>query len=291
MRILPLLIIIFSFHSYFFAFFVRLWNWIKGGCNGFSYKNGFNKYSFSLNNERGTWAGATFAVSAGGLGLGIYGATKKQKKISLPAYYSDPYYEKSQSDLYGFGKNALNGIIPDYYKSLTETNSPEFNDYLNLTNADIGKSILSAGAITGRGRGGGLTSQIGKYVGQNTITSRYQDFLRALGGKQMFLKSGLDALSGVRSGATNEEDSRNNYALGAFGGQLKANSAAQSQSNSTSDMLSQILGLIGPLMANNTKTTTTNKNQSLYDSLGIKTNEDFSLTSGFGQAEANGLLS
>src|SRR3990167_6667068 len=80
-------------------------------------------------------------IGAGGaIGAAALSGGKKGKGIQLPPppkWYEDPYYPKTQDDLYKFGSEGLMGTFPAYYAAMGEYGGPEFENYLGLVNRDI----------------------------------------------------------------------------------------------------------------------------------------------------------
>lgn len=140
------------------------------------------------------------------------GKSKSSPEVKIPAWYEDPYYGKTQEQLYGLGTNLISGNIPDYYKSIGEAGGKEFEDMFSLLKGDVEKSVTAD--LAKRGVRGGLgAGVIAKSVGDLGRQLRYADFERVLTGKQNLLTLGTNTLGGVRSSALDITGARNNFNL------------------------------------------------------------------------------
>jgi len=144
-------------------------------------------------------------------GGGCFGGGKAS--LDIPEYYLDEYYGKTQAPMFSFGSEALTGNVPEYYKAIGETGSPEFENMLNLTTRDIVKLAGQDAARRNAGRGGALTGTVARKVADASTKMRYADYDRSLLGKQFLLGTSLDTLSGVRSSALNQSGMKNQYQM------------------------------------------------------------------------------
>lgn len=140
----------------------------------------------------------------------------KMEDINIPDWIEDPFYKKSQDELFPMGKNLLSGNIPEYYSPIGEMGGDTFNKFLQSSIGDITKSVQESSAAMGiRGpRGAAATAEA---VGQISPALRYQDQRDAIEGRKFLLGAGSDILSGVRGGALNWMNQRNDFSLGATG--------------------------------------------------------------------------
>lgn len=165
----------------------------------------------------------------GGLGLGAVGVgggvlsamtAKKPGKLSLPKppdWYEDPYYKKTQDKLYGYGSELLEGKPNDYYKPIGEIGGSEFEAMLAMKNRDIESAVSEDAAKRGMGRSGATSNAIARAVGDSTTQLRWSDFLRAMAGRQTFLQTGNEMVSGVRAAGLQNQSMRNQFNLNAAG--------------------------------------------------------------------------
>src|SRR4030067_547436 len=197
----------------------------------------------------GTWALNKDAGPDGGGGGGGGG-------IELPPFQADPYYKNSQDVLFPLGKNVLEGNIPDYYAPIGEIGGGLFEDVLGRSVRDVTKSTMESAIARGAGRGGPLSSSIAKNAGDVSSNMRYNDFLRALGGRGKLLEFGGNTLSGVRSSALENQSQVNNYAMRkaldedgieSDADAARASKAAANQSAQT-DIWGSLLGSVGSMM-------------------------------------------
>lgn len=158
----------------------------------------------------------------------------------LPDFFNDPLFGSAQDTLYAHGNNILSGNLPDYYKMLGETNSPEFQDVLRMSSRDINQNALNAAAKTGT-RGGAVASAVARATGDTTSRLRYNDLLSTLQNKRWLFGTGLDTLSGVRSGALNFMGQKNQFGLNIAGLQMDQAKMEQAQKQSEDAMWAQII--------------------------------------------------
>ncbi len=145
--------------------------------------------------------------------FGFAGGGDEEEEEALP-FFENPNFNETQEFLKTLGIDILGGDVPDYFRAIGETGSQEFEDVLGLAKRDVGRSILDSAAITGRGRGGGVQSQIAEELSDLSIEARFKDFERSLGGKQFLFQQGRGITEGVRSAAFNREAAVNNFNIG-----------------------------------------------------------------------------
>ncbi len=131
--------------------------------------------------------------------------------IKIPVWEEDPYYKKTQDVLFPFGSGLLEGNVPDYYKTIGQVGSPEFENMLRLTQTDTANAVNNNLIRRNIGRGG-LGASIAAKANADTGTRlRWSDFQRAIQGKEFLLNIGKDTLTGVRSSALNITGMKNNF--------------------------------------------------------------------------------
>lgn len=131
--------------------------------------------------------------------------------IALPKFVTDPLYTSSQGGLNELGTGLINGDIPDYYKSIGDFNSPQFQAMLNSVKGQITQSNQELNAINGTGRSG-----VGVTATNNALNSvipqlTYQDYLRAIQGRGALLDTGINVKSGVRGAAQQQGSNESNF--------------------------------------------------------------------------------
>nr|NQU92750.1 hypothetical protein [Bacteroidota bacterium] len=164
--------------------------------------------------EKGFLGLAPFGLSK------LFGGDDEESNLAgfkLPDYFEDPTFQKTHKFMGDFGMDILGGNIPDYYKAIGESGGKEFEDMLNLQKRDITQGITETAALTGRGRGGGVSAQVGEAVGEASTKARYADFLRSLGGKQFFFQQGRGITEGARGAGQNQENARNTFGMNRSG--------------------------------------------------------------------------
>ena len=179
--------------------------------------------------RRGTWVAVAIGGSAiigagsqeGWFGGG--GGKEKRPTYNLPDFKEDPYYGKSQEALYPMGKDLLAGKPSEYYAPIGEIGGQLFEDVLGMGRRDITKSITEDFARRNI-RGARGSDVIGKAVGDYSKKARFDDYVRALQGRQFMLSVGGDITAGVGGRALTSqgqkatyEVSKGNLALGYAG--------------------------------------------------------------------------
>ena len=166
------------------------------------------------------WAGAgkvatTAAGIIGGLkgGGGGGGDEEAGPGFELPEFALDPFYSQAQETLEPFGRNLVEGNIPDYLKPIGEIGGEAFEDVLGLGIRDIEGAGIRSAARLGQ-RGGNVPAGISKNVGDFTRKSRFENLMQALQGRQFLATTGANVLSGVRGGALQKTGLENQFALG-----------------------------------------------------------------------------
>ncbi len=141
---------------------------------------------------------------------GLYG------DMEIPEYYEDPDYRETQDYLKEFGMDITKGDIPDYYKGIGESGGEEFENMLGLTNRDITQSTSEALAKSGRARGGQLAASSAQAIGDSSVKARYEDYNRAMTGKQNLLTTGIGVTESARSAGQTEGSNVNAHNMGAY---------------------------------------------------------------------------
>lgn len=176
------------------------------------------------------WGGAAKVGSAaGGIMGGIKGLfggggdSEERPTYNLPDFPEDKYYGEAQETLYPFGKDILAGKPSEYYAPIGEMGGQMFEDVLGLGRRDIERTGIETAARLGK-RGGGVAPGIAREVGEYTKKARFDDYMRALQGRQFLLGAGADITAGVGArGLTSQaqrsayEVSKGNLALGYAG--------------------------------------------------------------------------
>jgi len=166
--------------------------------------------------------------------------------MNLPSFYTDEFFNKSQKDLYGLGNNILSGDLPDYYKGIGESNSPEFQSVLKGANTDISRAITENAAKRGS-RGG--RSLIGRAVADNTSKMRYQDLIDSISRKQGLLNTGTNIVSGVGDKALSYGGQQNQFNISKAQLEFQQEQAEAAKKSAKkkmwTDMLSAGIGAVG----------------------------------------------
>ncbi len=131
--------------------------------------------------------------------------------IALPTEVTDPLYTSSQAGLNTLGSGLLEGNVPDYYKSIGDFNSPQFQSMLNSVKGQIMQGSQESSAINGTGRSGVATTASNNSLNSVLPNLTYQDYLRAVQGRGALLDAGIGIQSGVRGSAQNQQQFDTNF--------------------------------------------------------------------------------
>jgi hypothetical protein len=188
--------------------------------------------------------------------------SKKKKKEQGPTIfdllmdyfkqrYNDPYYKDTQKTLSDYGTNVLKGDVPEYYKPIGDFDNPYSQDIIDMGARDISRNVNESLARRGirSPRGTNLiasqVSDLGKQV-------RWDDYVRAMTGRQFLLGTGLNTLTGVRQAALGKEVDMGNYMLNAartgLSEQGLIHDIGTGQAGMTSNSISGMSGAIGSIM-------------------------------------------
>lgn len=165
-----------------------------------------------------SWIALGITGASAGVGLlgGLMGnkggSASKGLDFKIPEWYEDKYYKPTQDLLFKTGRGLLEGSPNKYYAPLGEIGGSEFENMLNMSNRDIRSSVAEMGARTGT-RGGAMASATANAIADNTTKYRWQDFLRAMEGRQNFLNVGNNMVSGVRSAGLTYQGQKNQFNL------------------------------------------------------------------------------
>lgn len=175
--------------------------------------------------------------------------------IDLPEFFQDEYYPKTQADLYGLSSGLLKGEVPDYYKPIGDIGGPELEELLSLLTRDVTKATEESAIRRNAGRGGSVDSAVSKNVGDIATKVRWEDFARALTGREMLLKLGIGTEEGVRTAGLTNQSQKNAFNLDVYDRQVDdrnlrfgiSQAAADRQNSMTSDIISNLMSAGGTM--------------------------------------------
>lgn len=161
--------------------------------------------------------GATsLAMSAGGKKGGGFDASQ------LPDFDADPMVKETQDYLYPLGKNLIEGNIPEWLAPVVTPGSKQFEDVLGMMTRDTQKAVEESAAKRGVGRGGAVSTAVARAVSDTSKELRYRDFLNAIEGSKFIFGKGISVVEGVRTGALQNQQMQNQFALGKYGLDMQA---------------------------------------------------------------------
>lgn len=217
-------------------------------------------------------AGIGAAGSIGGAYMSSQGKKKsgegggsRESEIDIPPFYNDPYVAKTQDFMFPYSQNLLEGEPNDYFAPIGQVGGPGFDDLLNMMKTDVTQSVTEDIARRG-GRSGLGTAVIGKTVGDLSKRMRWEDYLRAMTGRQNLLNLGIGSMENVSRTALTNQGQVNNYNLGVAGikndaaglgykydllDYTKARDEQESEQTGWSELLSSGIGAIGNMYGTN----------------------------------------
>lgn len=133
--------------------------------------------------------------------------------FQVPEFQPDKYYDPSQQILFGQGKDILAGNLNDYYAPIGEFGGDQFHKFLDSVISDTSKAVDESAIRRGVGRGGTTAAATAEAVSGISAQYGYQDYLRAIQGREGLLKLGTGDIEGVRSAGLTNQAQVNNYAL------------------------------------------------------------------------------
>lgn len=172
-------------------------------------------------------------------------ASTPYSNINLPQNVTDPLYTSSQASLDKVGSGLLTGDVPDYYKSIGDFDSPQFQAMLNSVKGQVMQGSQEASAINGTGRSG-----VGVTASNNALNSilpqlSYQDYTRAVAGRGALLDTGINTEQGVRASAQNQQQFDSNFNQTLFGDQVNLASLIDNYKKQASQAQGAFYGNVG----------------------------------------------
>lgn len=170
---------------------------------------------------------------------------KRYQPIQPPSYYLNKNFEPSQEYLNTLGQDIVSGNIPDYYSGIGESNSQEFQNYLNNALAKTGQTVSEQLSASGNARQGVGADIMARMANDISANYGYQDYTRALAGKENLLNLGTNLVSNVADRSLNESNAKNTFNTNVYQTQESANqfkyNAKMTQKAQEDALLSSIL--------------------------------------------------
>lgn len=132
-------------------------------------------------------------------------------QLNIPRFQEDPYYKKTQKDLYKFGSEGLKGQFDPYYAGIGEGGGEALEDIISMGRRDITKAVTEDVARRRIGSGGRATSAIAKATADMSTKLRWQDFMRKMQGRESLLQTSLGTLSGVRGAGQTQQAQKSQF--------------------------------------------------------------------------------
>jgi hypothetical protein len=158
------------------------------------------------------WLNKILGNTIGGKLLGLGEDNNSQVDgVNYAEYFNDPIFTDSQDFLSKYSKDLLTNGPNDYYKPIGEYGSDEFLKYIDVASNPILKGTSEALARSGRGRGGLLSDITAQATGEYNQNLVFQDYLRAMQGRQWLMGTGLNTQANVRDAGFANQGTRNQY--------------------------------------------------------------------------------
>lgn len=175
------------------------------------------------------------------------GGDSRTDGVNFPDWYTDPHFSGSQDFLDQYSRDLLNNGPNDYYRPIGEYGTPEFFNFINQAHAGTQRGVDEALARSGRARGGRAGEVAAQSIGDSNTRLIYEDYLRAMKGREMFFQTGLGTQRDVRNAGFANQSARNNFNIaGANFDYNKAIYGDQFDRQSSED-IGKTIGTIAPI--------------------------------------------
>ncbi len=192
-----------------------------------------------------SWFSKLFGGGGGGSDPGNF-------MVDIPPFYQDEFYKPTQDLLFGIGQDLLAGEPNEYFKPIGEIGGPGYQDVLQRTVRDTVDATEESAIKRGVGRGGGVSTSVSRNVADVTSKMNWNDFIRALSGREKLLSVGNDMVTGVRSAGLTNQAQKNSYQLNSAGLEMKnlenGFDIAGKMGGSDGDFLGNVLGSVEGLL-------------------------------------------
>jgi|GEM_PF-5509928 len=141
----------------------------------------------------------------------IFGGDSKATEVKYPSWYSDPNFDSTQEFLKTYSQDLLTKGPNDYFAPIGEYGTPEFLNFINATNSQTLTGVDEALARAGRGRGGRSGEIAADVLGERNAALAYQDYIRAMKGRQDLLGIGINTQADVRDAAFKNQGAKNDF--------------------------------------------------------------------------------
>ncbi len=135
--------------------------------------------------------------------------------IEIPTYQKSERFDPIQDELQAIATDILKGEPPEYYAPIGESGGALFEKVISQISGDVMKTAQSSDIARNMGRGG--TGSAPEAVARAVTPLRYEDYMRALQGRERLLGYGTDVLSNVRQADLAQKDLENKFALSTTG--------------------------------------------------------------------------
>ena len=161
----------------------------------------------------------------------------------IPGFFEDPNYRASQDFLAPYGRDILKGDIDPYYAPIGEHGGQELEDILGLLKRDVSRGVTEDMARRNvRSLRG--TDVIARTMGDLSKKLRWDDYTRALKGRQYLFGQGRGITEGVRSAGLEYGRQKNVFNLKTYEMEQTEKAAKDKM---WSDIISSSIGAIGTI--------------------------------------------
>lgn len=116
--------------------------------------------------------------------------------IELPEFQRPEKFDKIQNQLQGIATDIMNGTPSEYFAPIGEFGGKLFEDVISGITADVTRAAQASEVARGMGRGG--VGAVPEAVAKTVAPLRYEDYARAIAGRERLMGYGTDVLSNVR---------------------------------------------------------------------------------------------
>lgn len=180
------------------------------------------------------------------------GGDSQVSEVNYPDWYTDSKFTSAQDFLDTYSRDLLTTGPNEYYRPIGEYNTPEFRNYLSAVNSSVVGATDAALARSGRARGGQGAQVAAQSVGDMNAKLAFEDYKRAMNGREMFFNTGINVQDSVRRAGFENQSARNAFNVGGAEFDMKkaiyGDAYDRQQSQDIGQMVGTVVGGVGGFM-------------------------------------------
>ena len=133
--------------------------------------------------------------------------------FDMPQYQQSPYYAGMQKQLAGVSSDLLSGKVPEWLRETTTPGGGAFEQYMGMVGRDVTRGVQEDIAKRGVTRGGIGTTAIAKTMADVGTKYRWEDLLRTQQNRLGLFGAGIETAGGVRTAGLTEAGQANIFGL------------------------------------------------------------------------------